>query len=313
MLKNNREVNSLDNSRGNQVKAYGNLFIAIIIWALLPLVSKTAMNTLGPITYAFVRGVTGLAVILPFAVKAGFNLKKAFTKRAFFYGMIAFLFNTVVFQIGNSMCSANVTSITQATMPIFFLIGGVLFMSEKLTFWKGLGAVLATAGIFVTCLGGTLIDENTSVLGILIATMAPFTWTIYSIFLKKKDPDTDSTEIVAYVLFNGCLLTLPFVIGECALVTGLPTVDMTTILTIAFGGPLALGLANFSWSYGVAHIDASISGLLYNTGPILGVIAAVIAGEIISGLQVVGCIVVLIGIIAGVKDEEFFRRKKTNN
>lgn len=301
----------MDNSRGNLIKAYGNLFIGIIIWALLPLVSKTAMSTLGPITYAFLRGITGLIVILPFAVKAGFTLKKAFTKKAFFYGMIAFLFNTVAFQIGNNMCSANVTSITQATMPIFFLIGGVAFMSEKLTFWKGIGAALATAGIFITCLGGTLIDENTSVLGIIIATIAPFTWTIYSIYLKKYDAETDSREIVAYVLFNGCLLTLPFVAGEMIFVTGIPTFDTTTLLTIAFGGPLALGLANFSWAYGVARIDASVSGLLFNTSPILGVIAAAISGEIISGLQVTGCIIVVAGILAGVKDEKFFRRKKT--
>lgn len=303
----------MENNRKTGLTAYIALFLAIMIWALLPLVGKTAMSVLGPITFAFLRGATGLIVVLPLAFKAGFSFRKVFTRRAFFYGMIAFLFNTVIFQIGNNMCSANVTSITQATMPIFFLIGGVLFMSEKLTLWKGLGALLATAGIAVTCIGGTLIDENTSVLGIIIACVAPFTWTIYSIFLKKNDPDTDSGEIVAYVLINGCILTFPFMVGEWVLVTGLPTFDLTTIIMIGFGGPVALGVANLAWAYAVERIDASVTGLLFNTSPIIGVIAAAVAGEIISGMQVTGCLIVIAGIITGVKDEKFFHRKQRND
>ncbi len=85
---------------------------------------------------------------------------------AFFYGMLGFLLHTVIYSIGNNLCSANVTSMAEGTTPVFFLIGGEIFLSERITLWKGMGAVLAAAGIFITCLGGTLIDENTSVLGI---------------------------------------------------------------------------------------------------------------------------------------------------
>jgi len=292
-------------------KYYVILFISIVIWAVLPVISKSAMGYYGPVTYAWLRALTGFLFILPLAIKNGFTFKKAFTKKSFFYGLIAFTLNTMIYHIGNNMCSANVTAISQATMPVFFLIGGMIFFKEKATPGKIAGAILATAGIMITCIGGTLIDKNTTLLGIFFVSLAPLTWTVYSIFVKKYDSETNPLEIVGYILFNGCIISFPIMMCEWAFFTGLPGISSAALLTVVFGGPLALGIANIAWTYGSTHLNSSISGLLYNFCPILGVIIAAFAGETVSALQITGCAVVVFGIIIGIKDEEVFHRKKS--
>ena len=282
---------------------YGALILCIIVWATVPIVTKSGIDSFGPITFAWIRGITGFRLVLPFALKLGCKFKNLFSRNAIFYGMMAFVLNTMLMTFGMQWCSANVSSILQATMPVSMLLGGVLFLSEKLTPWKGLGAITATAGIVITCLGGTLIDENTTIFGILIVATAPLTWTVYSIFMKKNDPDVHPIIITAYVLGTGSILSIPLMAGEIVFVTGFPDASATAWLVAAYAGFICLGVGNLMWTIGVSKIDASITGLFYNTCPIIGVILAFFYGEVISGLQIAGCAVVIVGILLGMKDE----------
>lgn len=292
---------------------YGALILCIILWATVPIVTKSGIDSFGPITFAWLRGFTGFLIILPFALKFGFKFKNLFTRNALFYGLMAFVLNTMLMTFGMQWCSANVSSILQATMPVCMLIGGVLFLSEKLTPWKGIGAVTATVGIIITCLGGSIIDENTTIIGILIVATAPMTWTVYSVFMKKKDPGVNPIIITAYVLGTGSILSIPLAAGEIIFVTGLPDASAAAWLIAAYAGFICLGIGNLMWTIGVSKIDASITGLFYNTCPIIGVVLAFFYGEVISGLQISGCIIVIIGIIIGMKDELIKPKNKLPN
>lgn len=288
---------------------YGALILCIFIWSTVPIATKSGIDSFGPVTFAWIRGATGFLLVLPFALKRGMKIRNMFTPRAMFYGLMAFVLNTMLMTVGMQWCSANVSSILQATMPVFMLMGGVLFLSEKLTLWKSIGAFTATAGIVITCLGGSLIDENTTVWGILIVATAPLTWTVYSIFMKKKDSGADPIIITAYVLGCGSLLSVPLLIGELAFVTGFPDAGAGAWLVGAYAGFICLGVGNLMWTIGVSRIDASITGLFYNTCPIIGVILSVFYGETVSLLQTGGCAVVIIGVLLGMKDEFKIRKR----
>ncbi|MDO4482002.1 MAG: DMT family transporter [Bacillota bacterium] len=299
-------MNSISSGTGKSrslLPYYGALILCIFIWATVPIATKAGIDSFGPITFAWIRGFTGFLLVLPFAVKRGMKIRNMFTPRAMFYGLMAFVLNTMLMTVGMQWCSANVSSILQATMPVFMLIGGVLFLSEKLTLWKGLGAVTATAGIVITCLGGSIIDENTTLSGILIVATAPLTWTVYSIYMKKKDSGTDPVIITAYLLGCGSLLSLPLLFGELAFVTGFPDASAGAWMVSVYAGFVCLGIGNLMWNIGVSNIDASITGLFYNTCPIIGVILSIFYGETVSLLQAGGCAVVIIGVLLGMKDE----------
>ncbi len=282
---------------------YVILFLCILAWSTVPIASKSGMADFGPLTFAWLRGATASILMLPIAIKYGLKVKNLFTRRAMFYGLIAFVLNTMLMTFGMQWCSANVSSITQASMPILMLFGGVIFLSEKLTSFKVVGAVAATFGIVITCLGGSLIDANTTVAGILIVASAPLTWTIYTIFMKKKDPDVNPTIITTYALVCGSIISLPLMLGEIFFVTGIPQTSIASWMLAAYAGFVCLGLGNLAWAVGVSKIHASVSGLFYNLCPIIGVVWAVLWGEKISLLQIIGCIVVIVGILIGMKDE----------
>lgn len=285
------------------VKYYFYLMVAIIAWASLPVVGKATLSMAGPVTISLFRGLSAFLFVYPFARKAGFRFRMLFCKNALFYGTVAFLCNTVVMQVGLCWCSANVASMLQATMPVCMLAGGAVFLSERVTVCKLIGAVLATAGIVITCIGGTLIDENTTILGILMVASTSFTWTAYSIHVKKRDENTSAATIAAMTFGVGVLLTAPFCVGEMVLVTGIPSVSLEMILSLLYLGVVILGIANMSWSAGVAKVDAAISGLLFNLSPVLGMLLALGAGERISLLQFFGCAVVILGVGTGFLDE----------
>lgn len=282
---------------------FAYLMVPIFIWATMPVVGKAALNFAGPVTVSFFRGLTALLVVYPVAKKNGFRMNMLFTKNALFYGVATFLCNTVVVQISLNWCSANVNSILQAFMPICMLVGGVCFLGEKMTFFKGIGAVLATAGIVITCIGGTLIDENTTLFGILLASSAAITWTAYSIHIKKYDQNTHPSLIAMMTFGVGMLLTAPLAIGEMALFTGTPEFTWAMIPVFIYMGSFVLGIANMAWSAAVAKIDAAISGLVFNLSPVLGMAFAALTGERLSAIQFFGCAVVILGILVGFRDE----------
>lgn len=287
----------------SHLRYYLYLMIAIVAWASLPVVGKATLSMAGPVTISIFRGIFAFLFILPFALKAGFRPGMLLTKKALFYGSVAFLCNTVVMQAGLSWCSANVASILQATMPVCMLIGGVLCLGEVMTAWKAVGAVLATAGIVITCIGGTLIDENTTIVGILMAASTSVTWTIYSVHIKKYDENLPAAIIAAMTFGVGVVLTAPFCIGEILLVTGIPAFTPEMVLSLLYLGVVILGVANMAWSAGVARVDAAVSGLLFNLSPVLGMLLALLAGEVMSGLQFFGCAVVIVGIFLGFRDQ----------
>lgn len=295
------------------LRYYVYLMIPILIWASQPVIGKAALDFAGPVTVCFFRGLTALVVVLPLAMKNGFRFQMFFTKNALFYGTVPFLLNCVVVQISLNWCSANVASILQAFMPVCMLVGGVLFLQEKMTFFKGIGAVLATTGIAVTCIGGTLIDENTTFFGILLAGSASVSWTVYSVYIKKHDPDTHPTHIAAMTFGVGIVLVAPLSIGEIALVTGIPEFSWEMIPIFIYLGTFVLGIANTAWSAAVAKLDAALTGLLFNLSPVLGMIFAVMVGEVLSGVQILGAAVVIFGILVGFRDEWMVirQRKKT--
>lgn len=278
----------------------------------MPVMGKATLSMTGPVTISFFRGLTALIVVYPIARRQGFRMKMLFTKNALFYGLIAFLLNTVVMQVALGWCSANVASILQAAMPICMLVGGVLCLNEKMTLFKGLGAVLATAGIVTTCVGGTLIDENTTIVGILLAATTSITWTIYSVHIKKYDETTPSSVIAMMTFGVGILLTAPFALGEVVFITGMPEFSWEMVFMFFYLGSIVLGAGNISWSAGVAKIDAAISGLLFNLSPVLGMAFAMAAGEQLSLLQFFGCAVVILGISIGFRDEWLVMRKSKN-
>ncbi len=282
---------------------YVILFLCVLVWSTVPIASKSGMADFGPLTFAWLRGATASILLLPIAVKYGLKFKNFFTFRSMFYGLIAFVLNTMLMTFGMQWCSANVSSITQASMPILLLFGGVIFLSEKLTLFKALGAIAATLGIVITCLGGSLIDASTTVAGILIVASAPLTWTIYTIFMKKKDPDVNPMIITTYSLVCGVIIGLPLMLGEIIFVTGIPHASVSSWMLAAYAGFVCLGIGNLTWTIGVSKIHASVSGLFYNLCPIIGVLWAVLWGEKISLLQISGCIIVVAGILIGMKDE----------
>ncbi len=311
-LKANEGINEINKKKDRIAKYYLLLIFSVAAYSSVPIAGKLALNSFGPLTFAWLRGFSGFLVVLPFAYKRGFRLKQLFRKRSMFYGMIAFLFNTALFHVGMQWCSANISSMLQAFMPVMMLIGGVLFLNEKMTKSKEIGAILAVSGILITCIGGSLIDASTKWYGILMVSVAVLTWTIYTVFMKKYDADTDPLMISGYVLGCGSMLTFPFAVGE-SIIYGLPHIDFSVVFLVLFAGVVCLGLANMAWTLAVSRIDASISGLCYNLSPIFGVFIAVAFGETVAAMQWIGCVVVVVGVIVGVKDEEIFKRKKNQS
>lgn len=189
-------------------------------------------------------------------------------------------------------------SILLATTPVWTLGLSALRGHENpgLQMWFG---VLATISGMVLVVFGSekAVGIGTSSLqGDLLMVGAAVTWSLYTVGSRGLVKKYGSIPVTAWTLWIGC-------IGLVAL--GIPSLEELSFQTVpglawagvAYAGILAIGLAYILWYRGVQKIGNSRTAAYSNLTPLIALIVAwAWLGEAPGILQVLGAIVVLVGL-----------------
>jgi len=120
------------------------MFAVAAFFSLNYIVSKLAMHSFAPLSFAWMR-VAGAAIVLN-----GFVPGRGFTRadswRITGFAILAVVVNQTMFLAGLSLTSAHVASILITTIPIFTLIVAIVLGLERTTVTKAAGIALALGG-----------------------------------------------------------------------------------------------------------------------------------------------------------------------
>jgi len=183
------------------------------------------------------------------------------------------------------------------TAPLFVAI--VLhFFTEDEHFQPKLlyGFIIAMTGVTLIIYNGQ-VNLEVNPFGDFLAVMAAVIWAFYSLALKKIDktlsPVIVTRRIFLYGIISGIIILFVFEGG-----TDLSPLFTTNIwLHIAFLGLLGSAACYVLWNISIKLIGAIKTSNYIYLMPLFTVAASVVVlDEVITGLMIIGCILILLGV-----------------
>ncbi|MBD5213262.1 MAG: DMT family transporter [Bacteroidales bacterium] len=109
---------------------------------------------------------------------------------------------------------ANVSLLTSLTPIITVFLVGCIYKSERPSKWIVVGSMIAIVGVAFVVLGGSSGSIEVHPLGDMLALAAAFSFSIYSLVLKKINANYSTLFITRKTFFYGILTALPFLALE---------------------------------------------------------------------------------------------------
>lgn len=290
------------------IHPYIPIIIGVISVSLSAIFVKLSTADAGVI--AFYRMLFSILIMLPWFLMKYSNEIKVLSKRDWIFSSIAGVFLSFHFILWFE--SLNYTSVASSTVlvtmqPLFAFIGTYLFFKEKITLQTFIAGGIAILGSVLISWGDFQIS-GTALYGDILALIACALITGYLLFgqdVRKR------LSLVTYtmVVYSVSTITLFFYIiikGESF--GPYPAIDWMWFILLAII-PNLLGHNLFNWALKWTSTNVISIAILFE--PVVAALLAIfIFNEYLTVSQIVGGLVVILGVMLFVVDlKKFFRKK----
>ena len=274
------------------------LLSAIALWSLNLTVSRYILtHGFQPLAYSTVRYALAALVFIGIALVAERSLRIARRDLAMVVAAaVALWVNQIGFVYALKTTSASVIALILAATPIFAALIGLAFGIERLPrrFWVGAALSFAGVGLVAVGAGGELGGD---VRGIMFGILTAATWAVYSILItplmRSYSPSRISAVVLSLSWVGIALIGLPQTRSQDWQLGW----EVWALLLFATLGPLVV--TNVLWFHTLDRIGASRATLAANLQPFVAALfAVVLLDERIDAVQVVGGLLIAVGILA---------------
>ncbi|WP_321804819.1 DMT family transporter [Burkholderia sp. BCC1993] len=200
-----------------------------------------------------------------------------------------------LFAFAELTLSAGVTSVINATTPLWGALVAYLWLKDKLSLPRALGLVIGFAGV-LTLVWDQVANAHGSASATALAAAAALGATLlYGIaanYTKRTLSGVDPLVNATGSMIGSTVLLLPFAIA---------TWPAAAVSAHAWGAVLALGIActgiaYFIFFYLIAHVGPARAITVTFVIPVFGLLwGALFLGERVSVVMIEGCAIVLVG------------------
>lgn len=279
---------------------YFFLVLTTLSWSANTVFSILAIGEVSPMVIVFGRWFGVLLLLLIFAqkyIRKDWETFKTHKKYFLFMAMAGFsIFNGLYYIAAHSTTAVNL-GILQGSIPIFVLIGSIIFLSNKITSLQIVGIVITLLGVVLVSVKGDLeILINLALAqGDLLMLLACFLYAAYTVGLRKR-PNIHSMSLFAYLTFFAFLTSIPLLGLEIAMgQSQFPTSKGWILIGLITLFPSFLSQVLYILS--VNNIGPARASVFVNLIPIFSTImAALVLNEYIQWFHYASLIMVLGGI-----------------
>lgn len=274
-------------------------FIAILLWALLALFTASSGEVppfqLAAITFAIGASI-GVCrwIIKPSSIAA---LKQPLSVWAL--GVIGlFGYHFAYFTALRNAPPVD-ASLIAYLWPLFIVLFSALLPGEKLKIHHVIGAILGLSGAVLIVTKGSGIDfQGEYLYGYIMAFACALIWSSYSV-LSRRFSHISTDVVTGFCIATAILATLAHVLLEQ---TVWPSNAMQWLAVLGLGlGPV--GLAFYTWDYGVKHGDIQVLGASSYMAPLLSTLVLIVMGFAeFTTVIVSACILITFGAVIAAKD-----------
>ena len=189
---------------------------------------------------------------------------------------------------------ASLASIIASTMPLAVGFAGWVFFSERLS-WVGILGLLAGA-VGVALIMGARMQDGADLFGIVLCFIAVASLTVATLMVRGASSGGNILMIIGLqMLVGSVLLAVPGLLLEHKVVLWSSKLILAFSYTVLMPGLVA----TFIWFWLVQRIGAVKAATFHFLNPFFGVaIAALFLGESLRFWDIIGVVVIMVGILA---------------
>lgn len=290
----------------DNLTGYLLVLAATIIWSFNFIVARGLVESVPPVTLAFLRWAVALVIMLPFAAKSSWKARRIIWNNVGYLSVCSAMgvtsFNTLVYMAAYTSPAVNMSLIATST-PLFVILFNRFIVGEPITMGRLLGLVSATLGVIVLVTKGdpAIILTMTFTEGDLWMLLAAVLFAVYTILVRRMPDNLPQGAFLTAIIVLGLVFLLPWLAREHM---GSVTVawSHTAILAILYVGVGPSVAAFLCWNRAVEVIGPARASFVYFSLPAFsGLEAALILHEGIGWVHLVSGVLILSGIITATR------------
>ena len=272
-------------------------FLAVIFWGISFVATKAALGEVSPITLVTTRFAIGALLLL--ALVRRLPPRKEWAPLALM-GFVGVFIHQMLQSFALTMTSASSTGWLIGLTPIWSAVLSAILLRERFSALKILGLAIGFAGALLVVTRGDFsarVFGRPSTLGDLLILISTINWAVYSVIGHNTIRRLGPRRATSGAMLFGALMLAPFFLARRGW-TEIPHLTATGWGAVLFLGIGCSALGYLFWYGALEHIEVSrVAALLY-AEPLVTVIAAmVLLGEQLSGIVVMGGLLVLAGVV----------------
>jgi drug/metabolite transporter (DMT)-like permease len=274
------------------------VLVIMVFWAGNFIVVKGAIGVLPPVGFTFLRYLVAaatLVALLRWREKA-IRLPRGDVLKIASLGIIGFGCYQILWPVALQSIPAGDSALLIATTPVMTALLAMATGADTPNAVKLIGAFVSFAGVALVIAAGQGLVLGASLVGDLLTLVAAACWAIYTVFgagiLRRHSPLVTTT----WAILAGTLFIAPVGIAQLA-TADLAVVGPLIVLAILYSGMLAAGIANVVVFHAVKLLGPTrVTALQFLVPPLAVVMAAMFLSEPIRPVQVVGGVIILLGV-----------------
>ncbi|WNC69796.1 DMT family transporter [Thalassotalea nanhaiensis] len=273
-------------------------FITLIslaaIWGASFMLMRIAAPEIGPVALIAARAAIGFITLLPFllmykgvrdVVNNWFGI--------FVVGVTNTAIPFVLLAFATLTLSAGLTSILNATAPIFAGLVAFVWLKERLTFIKTAGLIVGFSGVVVLFVGKGNLSFDDTAIAIIAGLIAALNYGYAACYTKKKLTGVSTIAIATGSQFFAAIVYIPFLPATWPT---MPVSSLAMYSTLALGA-VCTALAYILYFRLIASLGPEKAITVAYLIPVFGVIWGVLfLQEIVTLSMLMGAALILFGV-----------------
>lgn len=273
------------------------LILVVIFWGVSFVSIKVVLQSMSPITLAFVRYLIASSILVCALLLKG---REKINSKDYLPLIISGVFSiTLYFYLENNgllRVSANSASLIVAALPIAAIIADKIFYKTKISKTTLISILFSILGIFLV-IGKDVFSGSIS--GYLFMLGSVLSWCGYLVVTKPLFNKYSNLTITTYQAIFGTIAFIPLLPFETI---NISMINTNIILNLLFLAILCSAFGNLGYNFAFKELDVGISTLFLNLCPVSTFIFSfIILGETLSLIQVVGAIIIIVSVYIATK------------
>jgi len=274
-------------------------FSIYVIWGSTYLLNKIAVMELPPFKLAAIRFLVASLLIFLIAKLMGIPLKisKKQLKNAAIAGFLFLTFGNGVVVWALKYVDSGITALEISAQPLVVLLLMLIFQGKKIQAMSIVGIVLGMIGMYLLVSQKEIINNENSVIGLIMIFTCMLSWGYGSLFVAKADLPKNFFVNTGYQMFTGgiMLLITSLLLGEhwSNPIAWSGRVQFSMLILITFGSIIAFT----SFNYLLKYVSPEKVATSTYVNPIIALILGwYFLNEQITGQSIVAAVVLLTGV-----------------